>query len=387
MITERAIEFIEDENAFRRLCEQLLLDQFEDGLILSPSRGADGGRDATVTSNGRQWLFQFKYISPRRSLSRLFGALRGELASLHSSGGLIIDSHYVLMTNASLSRNRGTGTIDRLQALFQHLYPSITLEVWHASTLAGKINNSPSLSQFTQSEYAISKINTQTIATIAAAMSGAERVERLKDILAHLEGEAPSYSPVVATAHISYLRRSLKRIVLLEDLATMHRGAQMGYCGVDEGMVHFGVDTYLFDQDFTFLLEGTRTLAVSGLGAAHGGWVQVLPNHPSLGADSHDAHTVARLLKAQADSGAHTFVIAEAISRRSSRYHDFIVAPGVGGLLYAASWENCELVGPGKLCRDLVEDFRSVRDAALEIHPGSALGMVEELVLQCFRGG
>jgi hypothetical protein len=258
-------------------------------------------------------------------------------------------------------------------------FPSVKLEIRHAPTLAAKVNASSTLGAFFRNECLYGGADNSNVAAIVSAMHGTYRIERLKDVLGQLESEAPVGSSHGRAAHMEYVRRSLKRLVLLEDLTLMHRSGTAGCYGVDEGIVHFGIAAYSHDEDFTFVLEGTRILAAQGLGAARGGWVQVIPGLSQQELTEEDVVFVAQLFARQVASGSRTFMVDSATNRRRTRDHDFIVVPGVGGLLYSTTWETCELLGPGSKCRELVEEFHSVSREAFEIRAGTSLAEIQEV--------
>lgn len=387
MITDRAIEFIEDPETFCRLCQQLLSLQFDQAVILSPSRGPDGGRDATLDALDGRWVFQFKYIAPHIPRRRLFHSLlRNDLEALRHTGGLDGVARYVLVTNAALSRTRHSGAIDRVESYFHEFFPAVKLEIWHAPTLAAKVSGSSSLDLFFRNECLHKDVGTSHLAELVGAIGGRDRVERLKDVLAQLEQEALTDSSPGKRAHVQYVRRSVKRLVLMEDLTLMHRSGAAGCYGVDEGILHFGVGAYSQDEDFTFVLEGTRILAAQGIGPARGGWIQVVPDFSLQELAEADVDFLAKLLSSQARSGSRTFVVDSATSRRHSRNHDFLVVPGVGGLLYSSAWESCEILGPGRRCRELLDDFYSVRREAFEIRAGTSLEEIEAVIRRYNRG-
>jgi hypothetical protein len=172
----------------------------------------------------------------------------------------------------------------------------------------------------------------------------------------------------------------LKRIVLAEDLLLTGTGLAGACFGVDEGMVHFGPEAYADDEDFGLVMDGTRTVAQSGHGAARGGWVQVVPSGTYTEWSAQESNVASGLFRTQSASGARTHIIGIETSRTVRGASDFVVIPGIGGIQYSGQWEECVIFGPGKECRDLVEAYHEIRAAAIEVSPRMSAEEIAKIV-------
>src|SRR3990167_5700635 len=188
MIEEWKIEQIPDDRAFCRLCNQLLNSEFRTGLTLSPTRGPDGGRDATLELGGQFWIFQYKYVPREQRLSNLFKTLSIEIDRLVERHSFRKIDRYILMTNSQLSRTMGSGFIDKLEQKFKRQYPEIAQETWNAPMIAAKMNNNPILRDyFSYEEEAKSK--TKPFIEGLAYGSLYSNISLLKDKILEVEAE------------------------------------------------------------------------------------------------------------------------------------------------------------------------------------------------------